>query len=517
MAFSKEIRLHALVAAARHCCVCHRYKGVKVEVHHIVPITAGGADTAENAIALCFDCHADAGHYNADHPRGTRFSPEELRLARDTWHIAVQRNDITAPGEEDLLYCRYLLCTSFSALSEITAGSVGQFPAENPALAKTAPGSFLASIIQRHPDSHRSSHLLGSAYSKREEYERVHPDVRVFERPSSNLFPYFEASRRPSRAELISRVAPKDGLTAVLLEAGIPESEISEAFAYPEVCGDDSFQEIYRLRPLWGAYIAATNTSPHPVRLEALKCEVEVPPDLGFRTLRSRAAARVENLHLPRMPLLPGATAVIPIATVLGPLGPESLHTSRAAYRQVTTGEVQSFSHAQGDHLADRLSLIGPAIWPISFAIECDGNSRDQEVHQLDLSNLYTVDRSWEAGSCPHLFCKRAGDLAIAYWGELWATAPMLLQTNTLIVPPGVERLILAELENEVTHVLGVLVNDVRVTGDAVLNRGQTLCIDTKPGDRVSLVGYYVPDDSVRTHVSDPWQKNRVIAAFVRG
>lgn len=60
MPFSKEIREDALVASARHCCVCHRSKGVKVEVHHIVPTSQGGTDDFDNAVVLCFDCHADA-------------------------------------------------------------------------------------------------------------------------------------------------------------------------------------------------------------------------------------------------------------------------------------------------------------------------------------------------------------------------------------------------------------------------------------------------------------------------
>ena len=103
MAFSEEVRIQAVMAAARHCCVCHRYKGVMVEVHHIVPISKGGTDDPDNAIALCFDCHADAGHYNPNHPRGTKFSPEELRLARLIWHCAVSMNKIEMPQEEDRL------------------------------------------------------------------------------------------------------------------------------------------------------------------------------------------------------------------------------------------------------------------------------------------------------------------------------------------------------------------------------------------------------------------------------
>jgi hypothetical protein len=42
-------------------------------------------DSIENAIPVCFECHAEIGLYNPKHPRGRRFSPEELRLHRDQW------------------------------------------------------------------------------------------------------------------------------------------------------------------------------------------------------------------------------------------------------------------------------------------------------------------------------------------------------------------------------------------------------------------------------------------------
>jgi hypothetical protein len=56
-----------------------------VNVHHIVPEADGGPNVLENAIALCFTCHAEAGHYNPRHPLGTKYSPEELRKHRDDW------------------------------------------------------------------------------------------------------------------------------------------------------------------------------------------------------------------------------------------------------------------------------------------------------------------------------------------------------------------------------------------------------------------------------------------------
>src|SRR5437667_11791297 len=118
MPFPAEVRERALVAAARHCCVCHRYKGVKVEVHHIIPESDDGPNDLDNAIPLCLDCHTDAGHYNPRHPRGTKFSPTELKVARDTWYEIVWRGSIEPPDVADALYCRYLVCKNYEAFRE---------------------------------------------------------------------------------------------------------------------------------------------------------------------------------------------------------------------------------------------------------------------------------------------------------------------------------------------------------------------------------------------------------------
>ena len=77
-----------LVACHRCCCICHRFCGVKIEMDHIVPQAEGGEDTSDNAIPVCFECHAEIHSYNPKHPRGRKFQPEELRGHRDQW-IAV--------------------------------------------------------------------------------------------------------------------------------------------------------------------------------------------------------------------------------------------------------------------------------------------------------------------------------------------------------------------------------------------------------------------------------------------
>src|SRR2546425_1167678 len=210
MPFPQSVREQALVDAARHCCVCHHSKSVKVEVHHIVPESQGGANEIENAITLCFDCHADAGHYNPSHPRGTKFSPSELRRHRDEWHFMVRQHAIQSPDAVDHFYCRYLLCKSFDAMREIVQGELAYVPAEQPFLVSNAVRDFQRQVSDRHPQQYRNDQIRGDGFANRDAYSRAHPDVRLVERSSVNLYPYFEAIRAPSRDELRERVAPQD-------------------------------------------------------------------------------------------------------------------------------------------------------------------------------------------------------------------------------------------------------------------------------------------------------------------
>src|SRR4051812_28728003 len=90
MGFRDSVKEDALFACARTCCICRKFKGLKIELHHIVPEADRGADDFENCIPLCMDCHTDAGHYNRDHPKGSRYKPGELRRLRDEWYRLVK-------------------------------------------------------------------------------------------------------------------------------------------------------------------------------------------------------------------------------------------------------------------------------------------------------------------------------------------------------------------------------------------------------------------------------------------
>src|SRR5262245_2169320 len=85
MAFKRDEVADLLAKCHRRCCICHRYCGIKIETDHIVPQADGGDDGIENAIPVCFDCHAEIHSYNVDHPRGRKFTPRELKGHKEQW------------------------------------------------------------------------------------------------------------------------------------------------------------------------------------------------------------------------------------------------------------------------------------------------------------------------------------------------------------------------------------------------------------------------------------------------
>ncbi|HQR08231.1 MAG TPA: HNH endonuclease [Gemmatales bacterium] len=85
MSFKREEVADLLAKCHRRCCICQRYCGVKIETDHIKPQTEGGDDSIDNAIPVCFDCHAEIHSYNNEHPRGRKFTAQELLKHKEQW------------------------------------------------------------------------------------------------------------------------------------------------------------------------------------------------------------------------------------------------------------------------------------------------------------------------------------------------------------------------------------------------------------------------------------------------
>ncbi len=100
MPFSPKVQEDALVACGRFCCICHRFAGTKIEIHHIIQKADGGSDDFDNAIPLCLECHADMGKTDAHHPGRKAYPPSELKRHRENWYKRVADNTPVLPDED---------------------------------------------------------------------------------------------------------------------------------------------------------------------------------------------------------------------------------------------------------------------------------------------------------------------------------------------------------------------------------------------------------------------------------
>ncbi|GIW75707.1 MAG: hypothetical protein KatS3mg104_0770 [Phycisphaerae bacterium] len=91
MAIPDVVVTKILVACARHCCICRRFKPLHLHVHHIVEKSEGGTDDEQNLIATCMTCHSDV-HTQTKLTR--RFTPAELRMHRDAVYALVREGKL---------------------------------------------------------------------------------------------------------------------------------------------------------------------------------------------------------------------------------------------------------------------------------------------------------------------------------------------------------------------------------------------------------------------------------------
>ena len=136
----------------------------------------------------------------------------------------------------------------------------------------------------------------------------------------------------------------------------------------------------------------------------------------------------------------------------------------------------------------------------------------EQLIHEFDLSNLYTIGRFWEAGSCPHLFGCAVEGRSVRYLGELFARQPGRSQTERVIVPEGTTALLIAELEQESTTIERVRVNGRLYSSVIFLNKGDTVELAVRSGDAIELTGFYTARHS---GLPDPWLRNSVVHEFM--
>lgn len=119
MSFPDGVRTNVLLKCKRHCCLCGKYSGIYMELHHIKQKADGGKDTEDNCIPLCFKCHADVRSYNPHHPKGLKYGDKELIARRDAVYNDVKNKIIDIYSIEDISKAKKLMDNYYMGLEAL--------------------------------------------------------------------------------------------------------------------------------------------------------------------------------------------------------------------------------------------------------------------------------------------------------------------------------------------------------------------------------------------------------------
>jgi hypothetical protein len=481
MGFSKKIKDDILVASARHCCVCHRYKGVKIEIHHILPKEQGGKDSFENAIALCFDCHSDVGHYNVKHPRGTKISIDELKKHKATWFDVVKNNAIPQK-EENLVHARYLITKEFDIIKSISNRNLSRFPIEECLLADNQPLDSFRKLFKEQ--DYRNLEVVHSIDMSPGEYSMKYPDAIILNSKEDEYKSYFN-ERIPSISE-IDKVCSLDKLSVFLSRNNIEAFKIAKVLTcYDTECGGSGvFVELFLLRPLYFKFLILTNITGKYIKFKKLRALTNDECLFDGKDFKCE-----KDLQLPNMLIHPNQSVIIPLGMFLADY--KDLDKSESYTRIYDSGGDRStvLDHVN-ENTNQTIEYFLKNYQPKELVFEKEGQVYKQDIHDFDFNSIYWIDGYWNCGSCPHMFYEM-NDFRLVYKGEIFKEKPGVITSHSFIIGEFVKKVIIAELEHELTTIKNITLNGIEIFSNIRLSNGQDIKIPVSKNDILEITGFY--------------------------
>lgn len=521
--FSQAIREQVLVQAARHCSVCQRYKAVGIEVHHIVPRAEGGEDTEDNAIALCFDCHMAAGHYNPKHPKGTKFSPNELRGHKEQWRRIVASGAISSAesSEELLVTCRHVITSDQSALQNVLQLEKTNLPF----------GDFerldLGPPIQHIRDCFAQGSLF-RGYMGRRSYTGclVADDSASYESASKfhDAHPEFGGrEERPLRNDDLELLKRQPIWQRALAE-GIDATQIGRVFAiHGPDCGGDSWHQEAVFRVPHAVFLQIRNDGVRPVRLQAVRAFRTGSKDrIDFRPLVTvDGGPDHQRIEIPPATILPGHSLLVPEGVFYGPLEDSWFESSNS---EQYSGDIEAASELKVQYFIfdpeqqGPFHVTGPWVHIESLDMQLESGPRLIQVHGFDPRKPFvSVDTVWLAGSCPHVFVRTLSG-SWRYAGEIFASASSAESPSciTCLIPENISVVRIAELEYETTTLQWIRIDGHSVAETVVLERGDWIEMAVQAGQVLSIRGFYSSLGERIPERQSNMQKHRLLTKGLR-
>lgn len=480
MSFSRQVREEALVRAARHCCACRRFAGVAIEVHHIDPEAEGGSDGIENAIALCFDCHCAAGHYNPLHPKGSKYSRSELHRHKKEWEKVVRDNGVSDHPSTLNIHTSYLICRDPRSLLDIFMYRRERIPFNfDYILENTSKKIFLdiGTAMAYSENEIYASSLLGP------EGNGYFSDKNEFEK---EIEPYSLYDTRAINHNDLSNGLIYSNLLSALNKLGIDISRIGTVA--PEFdeggCSNGGWFINIKMRTVSFLFSSAANNTDNPIIFSPIVRQERTPSLISVDERGSRG----EDITYPPITLLPGQRLLIPETILFGPH--DDFGALNIEYEESVTlddiDKVNVYTFPAGEEATDYIAMTP------STSLKClyfENNTIG--IHKFNPQLAYSLDSHWLGASCPHLFIKQSGRWI--YSGELFTeSTPGVAQKHRIEIGENVSAIRISELEFEETIVTQIKYNEKILRENVTLRKGNYVEFSVEGEGSVSISGWYI-------------------------
>lgn len=493
MGFPKDIREKALVASGRRCCICTRFKSINIEVHHIIQEADGGANDFENAIPLCLDCHANAGHYNSRHPKGTKYQPSELRKHRDKHYEFIEKHRIR--NDNSSISQFYLKTSNLDVMNELFDGDFSQIPYEGAYLIENNVLKYMK-YYHKLATSEDRSKIPNPRYDSVVDYKNKYGNkIHSYEKWGQMFL-----SRIVDESEIRSVISPHCAIAKEIIAYNAPE--LIKADFSEWGCGADTNYETYSIPDVAFVFIAIQNNSSENISLSKYG---ELIP--GERISSFIGTGDIKTVNLPNIEITPGCLILIPVGLCLNELSYSSHSELAVEIHSVRSGESQFIDFCD-DVITEKGLFIGEIAFIQNFSIVNMSLERTYTTRSPLFSQAIRIDRSWECGSCPHLFAIK-DENEIEYLGELFDRGPGIKHEFNIRIENNFNKLVICELEAEITYLDHISING-KETQARKLNKGERLELTVTKGDHILIRGFYHLLDGVRYVKNDHTKSQRI-------
>ncbi|EIJ36994.1 hypothetical protein [Thiothrix nivea] len=153
-------------------------------------------------------------------------------------------------------------------------------------------------------------------------------------------------------------------------------------------------------------------------------------------------------------------------------------------------------------------------IIPKDIKYSIQGVNYYQSIHKFNLNNIYAIDRFWAIGSCPHLFFQV--DDKLHYKKEILAHCENKTGREIFHIAKNVTSFIIAEIEDEITEIEHILINDKIYQEHIVIKKSELIRVSVSEGDTIEIKGRYVPHYSTSALKVSANKRNQLVGNFLQ-